>query len=185
MLMLYFVSFLRFVRLAWSKRESTVVVLIDVDEFTPALSIAWNLTVYVNMIPFWSALRTSFQATKILLKDVSTGLRFNGKPLGPKKKNQKKKIGIAWFSRFYLMLMKIVFFLSFFFFFCLNGEIKSGQNLFTIYVSHQRLQRTRLKDFFPLGNLWLCYRKHESDNIPERTQLKLFPQWVLWEKSLM
>ena len=48
MLMLYFVSFLRFVRLACSKRESTVVVLIDVEEFTPPLSIAWNLTVYVN-----------------------------------------------------------------------------------------------------------------------------------------
>lgn len=114
MLMLYFVSFLRFVRLACSKRESTVVVLIDVDEFTPLLSIAWNLTVYVNMIPFWSALRTSFQATKILLKDVSTGLRFNGKPLGPKKKNQGKKIGIARLRRLYLMLMKILFFLSFF-----------------------------------------------------------------------
>lgn len=114
MLMLYFVSFLRFVRLACSKRESTVVVLIDVDEFTPPLSIAWNLTVYVNMIPFWSALRTSFQATKILLKDVSAGLRFNGKPLGPKKKNQEKKIGIARLRRLYLMLMKILFFLSFF-----------------------------------------------------------------------
>ena len=93
MLMLYFVSFLRFVRLACSKRESTVVVLIDVDEFTRPLSLAWNLTVYVNMIPFWSALRTSFQAIKILLKDVSTGLRFNGKPLGPKKENQEKKLG--------------------------------------------------------------------------------------------
>ena len=39
--------------------------------------------------------------------------------------------------------------------------------------------------FFPLGNLSLSNRKHESDNNPERTQPKLFLQWVIWGKGLV
>ena len=153
MLMLYFVSFLRFVRLACSKRESTVVVLIDVDEFTPALSIAWNLTVYVNMIPFWSALRTSFQATKILLKDVSTGLRFNGKPLGPKKKNQKKK---NWDSLIEPVLLDVdenCFLPFFLFFFVKTVKLKVVKTFLRFMSAINGYSEPGLKIFSP----WAIY----------------------------
>ena len=44
---------------------------------------------------------------------------------------------------------------------------------FNVYngVSHE----TGSKFFFPLGNLSLCGRKHDSDQNAERTQPKLFP----------
>ena len=50
---------------------------------------------------------------------------------------------------------------------------------FTIYVSPQCLQTTfasKPGSFFPLANLSLCNNKHFSDQTPEWTQPKLYPQ---------
>ena len=39
--------------------------------------------------------------------------------------------------------------------------------------------------FFPLGNLLLCDRKHESDQNPGQTQPKVFPHGEPWGRRPM
>ena len=54
---------------------------------------------------------------------------------------------------------------------------------FNVYNDVSR--RTGFKFFFPLGNLSLCDRKHESDQNPERPQPMLFPREDPWGRGLV
>ena len=42
-----------------------------------------------------------------------------------------------------------------------------------------------LRFFFPLGNLLMYNRNHNSNQLPSVTPPKLFPQWEPREKSLV
>ena len=54
---------------------------------------------------------------------------------------------------------------------------------FNVYNDVSR--QTGFKFFFPLGNLSLCDRKHESDQNPERPQPMLFPRGEPWGRGLV
>ena len=54
-----------------------------------------------------------------------------------------------------------------------------------VNVNKDVSRETGFKFFFPLVNLSLGNRNHDSDQNPERTQPKQLPQWEFWGKGLV